>query len=378
MPYTATGWRDRNPLHFIDGALLCESLSHKARKFANIMPSSVSTIRETCQRMTTEDCDFWHSLDCEFTPAKELQKAGIVYVLLQTIPYENVHFYDACSLILLAAIRNKASLMVIKIIAQLCPYALTYSEKVTETTPAHEAIMHQSHLDVIKVLTQSGKYCIQMVDRDGLCLLHYAAMYQGSLELMHYLHDLNPDFVQYRTTNAEVFATRVEITGVYNANGDKTYIDNGEVFVCPGKSTVLNLALHQNQHKNVNPENGPVIEYLDRKSITVKLVPDSFHEIPFMKLLQGFYSDQTRTTLISIFCASHANHGQAAAICGDHKNKSISLQVAVQERLSPACLEYLTYFTIDLITNLREMIFTMYETRELCMNYKSGIHFLYF
>jgi len=376
MPYTATGWQNRNPLDAIDGALLCESLSRKARNFANIMPASASAIRETCRRMTTKDCEFWQSLEREFTPAEELQKAGIVYVMLQTIPHKNVHFYDACSVILLAAVRNKASLMVIKIMAQLCPYALTYSDNVTKTTPAHEAIMHQSHLDVIKVLTQSGEDGVEMVDNDGLCLLHYAAMYRGPVELMQYLNDLNPDFMQYRTTNEDVFSTRVEITGVYDENGNKTYIDGGDLFVCPGKSTALNIVLHQNRHRNVNPGNGPVIEFLDRISTTVKLIPDSFHEIPFVKLIQGFYSDQTRTILIALFCGSHAKHGQAAAFCGDRESRSNLLQLAVQQRLSPACLEYLTHFTIDSITNLRDMIFTMYETRVPCMNHKSGIHFL--
>ena len=88
-------------------------------------------------------------------------------------------------------------------------------------------------------------------------------MYWGPLELMQYLDDTNPDFVQYHTINTEVITTRIKIISVYDENGGKTYIDDSEVFVCLSKSTALNIALHQNQHKIVNPENGPVIEFLD-------------------------------------------------------------------------------------------------------------------
>jgi len=376
MPYSAVGWQNIDVLDTIDAAVLTFAMCREAKEFVERV--GVRSIREMATLLTTDKVDFWQTLDREFSPAQEEQKAGIVWTLMQSMAYDNIDCYNMCSVALICAIKNKAALMVIKIMVQLCPYALTYSDGNGQCTPAHLAIMHQSSLDVIRVLTQAGGNALDIVDSDGMSLLHYAALYCLPLDVVEYVYHLNPDSINYRTTNAHIVAAKIQDFSVQHANGDVAYIDNGEPFYCQGYSTALSIALQTRDVNLPNKSDGAVIEFLDRKSEFVKLVPDATGSIPFFKLLDCYYAGQyTETTmlmLLTAFCVSHSKHAQAAAFSTDSKN-CILLKKAVRVRVSDACLEILCDFTTAQITNLTCMVDRIYRTREVYRDRCSGIHF---
>ena len=257
MPYSAVGWQNIDALDTIDVAVLDFAMSTEAREFVERI--GVRSIHEMATLLTTDEADFWQSLDREFSQAQEEQTAGIVWTLMQTIAYDNIHCYNMCSVALICAIKHKAALMVIKIIVQLCPYALTYSDGNGHATPAHMALMHQSSLDVIRVLTQAGGNALDIMDSDGMSLLHYAALYCLPLDVVEYVYHLNPDSINYRTTNAHIVAARIQNFSVQHANGDVAYIDDGEPFYCQGHSTALSIALQKRNAKQLHKSDGTVI-----------------------------------------------------------------------------------------------------------------------
>jgi len=328
------------------------------------------------QDMGKQNSNFWVALDDEFSEELEtaklaagdesqayravhVQKAAIVSELFRNFHSDRPGRYVDCAMILVRAIEYRVPAMVLQVVLHWCPMTQNYKNRVTGTTIVHLALMHQCSIEVIKVLAPSRCTALQMVDRDGLTVLHYAAMFRLPLDIVEYLYHLYPELVAYRSTNTETKEVAIEIVGVCREADEETSLQNGAVYRCPGRSTPLCVAVFQNKYTHTLQDNSTVIIFLDQVSPNVKMVPDVSGNTAFMMLLQGIYTETVMKRLLLAFCASHAEHARIIAFCNDY-SKRMMLQLAIQARLSPECTKIVCEFIIMQFERLNSTIHGMW------------------
>ena len=327
------------------------------------------------QDMGKHESNFWVALDHEFRAnldaaklaggdearayhAVHVQKAAIVSELFRTFHSERQDRYVDCALILVRAIEYRAPVMVLQVITEWCPMTLNYRNRVTGTNIVHLALMHQCSIEVIQVLACSrGDWALQMVDRDGLTVLHYAAMYRLPLDIVKHLYHMYPEMVTYRSTNKEFKTVSIKVVGVCREADEETSLQDGAEFMCPGRCTPLCVAVYRNRFKHTLKDNSAVIIFLDQVSRTVKMVPDASGNTAFMMLIHGNYPEAVMQRLLLAFCASHEEHARIIAFCKDHVG-SMLLQTAIKAKMSPECIKILCDFTI---TQFEKMNATIHE-----------------
>ena len=319
--------------------------------------------------MGEEKCDFWVELDDEFKAESDagklagddhgvhVQQAGIVSELFRTFDCDRPGRYVDCAKILVRAIEYRAPVMVMQVIIQWCPMTLNYKNRVTGNTIVHLALLHQCSKEIIEVLAPRRSMVLQMVDRDGMTVLHYAAMYRRPLDIVQYLYGLYPELVLYRSTNQQTKTVSFKLQGVCHEAEEETSLHDGAVFRCPGRSTPLCVAVYQDRFDHTLPDYSEVIIFLDFVSRTVKMVPDVSGNTAFMMLLHGKYPESIMKQLLLAFCTTHAEHACLIAFCQDH-SRSMMLQYAIKAKLSPECLQIVCDFVIEQFESMNN---TMHE-----------------
>ena len=317
------------------------------------------------QDMGNHKSNFWVALDEEFRDnldaaklavgdeaqarayrAVHVQKAAIVSELFSKFNKNLPGHYVNCALILVRAIEFRAPVMVLQVITEWCPFTLNYRNRVTGTNIVHLALMHQCSLEVIQVLACcQGDPALQLVDRDGLSVLHYAAMYRLPVDIVKHLYNMYPEMVTYRSTNKEAKSVSIKVVGVCRETDEETSLQDGAEFMCPARCTPLCVAVYRNRFQPALPDNSAVIIFLDQVSSTVKMVPDHKGNTAFMMLMRGIYPEEVMQRLLLAFCASHEQHARIIAFCKDHTG-SMLLQTAIKHKMSRECIKIVCDFTI--------------------------------
>jgi len=302
---------------------------------------------------------FWIALHEEFGETQGQQAAGIVCEMFGRLAFDKDEQYDACSRILVAAIEHKAPFMVLQVIVDLCPYTLRYRHTERDMTMVHIALLYRHSIEVIRLLSQCGDKVIQIMDCNGLTVLHYAAMYNAPLDVVEYVYGLDLMLVEFRSCNQHTIEEQTAQIGVCQSDGCPLFFNRGEVSTCPATSTPLCVALFQNRTKLSSYDNSAVVEFLNRKSATVRLVPAYNNELPFMMLLEGHYSPENFQNLLVAFCKTHAEHGRMIAFCLNDKREML-LQIAVRIALNDDCVDILCDFTIAQFHALNTTVLALY------------------
>jgi len=302
---------------------------------------------------------FWIALHEEFGETQGQQAAGIVCEMFGRLAFDKREQYDACSRILVAAIEHRASFMVLKVIVDLCPYAVRYRHTERNMTIVHIALLYRHSIEVIRLLSRCGDKVIQIMDCNGLTVLHYAAMYNAPLDVVEYVYGLDPMLVEFRSCNQHTIEEQTAQIGVCQSDGCPLFFNRGEVSTCPATSTPLCVALFQNRMKLSSYDNSAVVEFLNRKSATVRLVPAYNNELPFMMLLEGHYSPENFEKLLVAFCKTHAEHGRMVAFCLNDRREML-LQIAARIALNNDCVDILCDFTIAQFHALNTTVLALY------------------
>jgi len=358
--------------HMIDMEGLRGSLSQKAVDF--VARQHTQSVLELVEDMGKRDSAFWETLESEFGAAEEEDAAGIVCAIFEIFLHVDEEKYDAYSVILISAVEHRAPMMVIEVIVQLCPYTVRYRHLESGTTIVHVALMHHHSKAMIEILSQGEDNMIQIVDSLGLSVLHYAAMYHAPLDVVRYLYELDPTLTEFRSDNMATIEVQSAMIGQRQSDGCPVFYNHGEVSTCPGRSTPLCVALFQNRNKQCLIDNGDVIEFLDEKSVTAKLIPDCNHELPFMILLEGWYSAETFKRLLIAFCISHARDARMIAFCANARGERL-LQTAVRLGLKADCVQILCEFIMEQYTNLNATVKTIYAMGSSIDQHRMGIGF---
>jgi len=392
--YQEVGWEDVDVLDEIDVNVFENAISPAGMDFVNIIrimrgDSNQKMIKVATTIMNPRS-DWWR----RFAMFGELEAAAMMYRILLIVPYDDVQWVNVLSELLKGAILHKAALMVIRIIVQMCPFAVVHSDSVGQFTAAHLAIKHQCDISVIRLLVceVSGKKkkptghlvptdgfpypngSISMLDADGLSLLHYAVLFRASFQTVHMLCSMKPNLVEYRTTNQEYVDVQVEDWGVFDDSGNHVFINNGMVYRCPGHSSALCIALQQNIDNTVYVDNYNIIAFLDEQNPYCKLVCDATGDIPFHKLIKGVYPDFVMDWLLQAFIESHKKSAQTAAVYTDNDGLML-LQSAIVHEMNIQQLDMICEFTMQGVTFLHTMIRTISSDHGQYDDKSSGIFF---
>ena len=392
--YQEVGWEDVDVLEEIDVEVFENAISPAGIDFVDIMRmmrgNSNQKMIEVANIIMHPKSDWWR----RFAVFGELQAAAMMYRILLIIPFDDVAWVNVLSDMLKGAVLHKAPLMVIRIIVQMCPFAVVHVDRVGLFTAAHLAIKHQCDISVIRLLVciVSGNKrkptgyvapahellypngSISMLDSQGLSLLHYAVLFRANLRVVGFLCSLKPNLVEYRTTNREHIDVQVEDWGVFDARGNHVFINGGMVYRCPGRSTALCIALQQNIDNTSHFDNYSIIGFLDEQNSYGKLVSDATGDIPFHKLIKGVYPDVVMHMLLIAFIQSHKKHAQTAAVCTDHDGL-ILLQAAIVHKMPLEHLQMICAFTMEAMTFLHTMIRFISSSNADYKDVSSGIFF---
>jgi len=317
---------------------------------------------------------FWIALNEEFGETQAQQAAAIVCEMFGRLPYDDDEQRDACSRILVAAVQHKAPLMVLQVIVELCEYTLYYRHTERDMTIVHIALLYRHSKEVIRLLSQCGDKVIQTMDCNGLTVLHYAAMYNAPLDVVEYVYGLDPMLVEFRSGNQHTIEEQTAQMGVCQADGCPLFFNRGEVSTCPATSTPLCVALFQNRTKRSSHDNSAVVEFLNRKSATVRLVPAYNNELPFMMLLEGHYTPENFQKLLVAFCKTHAEHGRMIAFCLNDRREML-LQIAARTALNDICVDILCRFTIAQFHALNNTVLALYSRGVCSDRERMGVQF---
>jgi len=390
--YQEVGWEDVHVLDEIDVEVFENAISPAGMDFVNIIRimrgDSRPKMIDVAVTIMNPRSDWWR----RFAMFGELEAAAMMYRILLIVPYDDVEWVNVLSEMLKGAILHKAALMVIRIIVQMCPFAVLHSDSLGQFTAAHLAIKHQCDISVIRLLVcdMSGKKkkptghlvptdefpypngSISMLDADGLSLLHYAVLFRASLQTVGLLCTMKPNLIAYRTTNQQYIDVQVEDWGVFDDRGNHVFINGGMVYRCPGHSSALCIALQQNIDNTVYIDNYNIVGFLDEQNVHCKLVCDATGDIPFHKLIKGVYPDVVMDWLLPLFIESHKKSAQTAAVYTDNDGLML-LQLAIVHKMNLKHLDLICEFTMQGVTFLHTMIRTISSSDGQYHDNSSGI-----
>ena len=222
MPYMDVGWEHVDPTRELEYvALFAVALDEKTKHFVDSMCSM--PVPDLIDTMSCVRGCFWGDFAAKFDGSIQLPLAAIVYTMLTHIPHRSTVHRQKCCEILHTALRTRASLMVLRVIVQLCPLSLTCVVGHEARNMAHLAITYACDFDLLRVLLYTEPRLAQMLDTNGLSLLHYAVLYGMPLKVVEYLYNMNPASIVYRTIHQHDIAYAPSRYSPYSPMSRKHY-----------------------------------------------------------------------------------------------------------------------------------------------------------